>query len=97
MCHQPSAGHIVILTSIVTRAFNTSMEVACSCVREDPISGEQTLICEGFFTFVAIGDDGKRVKLPPLVPVSSEEQLSYDLAQERSKRAVAVPSSPSPP
>ena len=78
-------GDIVFVTAKVTRAFNTSMEVICKCERELEAAPGQGLceIAVGFFTFVSIGADGKRTRLPPILAETNEEIMLYDLAHER--------------
>jgi len=86
------SGHRLLVTAVVTRAFNSSMEVqaAVYAVNKDHRAGSRLQICESFFTFVAQapqGPDGKRprVRLRKAVPSTDEARADFHLASERRK------------
>ncbi len=59
-------GMVVILKSTVNCAWNTSMEIGVRIESEDPLTGERRHCCSSYLTFVAIGEDGQKQKLPIL-------------------------------
>jgi acyl-CoA hydrolase len=79
-------GQIILLQAQVTRAFHTSMEVGVNVYLEDYISGERHQTSSAFVTYVAVGEDGKPVAVPPLVPRTAEEKRRYREALERRRR-----------
>ncbi|MFT8361863.1 MAG: acyl-CoA thioesterase [Sporolactobacillus sp.] len=76
-------GSSVCLEAIVTWTHNTSMEVFVKIISEDLMSGERILCTTCFLTFVAIGEDGKPVAVPKVVPESEEQKLLFDGAEKR--------------
>lgn len=77
------AGQLIRLVAKVHRAFNTSMEVGVNVFIEDPITNVSTIMCEAFFTFVSLGENGVKVTIPPLIPVSEQDKDQHSLANER--------------
>lgn len=76
-------GHVVHISSVLTRAFHTSMEVFVHVEREDPLNGTRTRTSEAYLTFVAIDQYGKPLPAPPLEPQTDEEKLRYEEASMR--------------
>lgn len=60
-----SEGQIVEVIAQVVATGRTSMTVAVSMVAEDLLSGDRVLAGRGRFVFVALGDDGAPVPVPP--------------------------------
>ncbi len=79
-------GDVITLKCEVTRAFNTSVEVYVEVFSSD-MKGSNTRKCnDAYFTFVAVDDAKKRpVKVPAVLPLTSEEQKRYDDALKRRK------------
>jgi len=76
-------SEIVILTSWVNRAFRTSMEIEIQVEAENPRTGTCRIANKAFYTFVAMGADGKPTPVPPIEPASEEEQAAWDEAGRR--------------
>ncbi|MDX2280070.1 MAG: acyl-CoA thioesterase [Saprospiraceae bacterium] len=77
-------GDVITLEASVTRAFNTSVEIYVEVFAND-VKGQNARRCNhAYFTFVAL-DDKKRtpVQVPPVLPLSSEEQSLYEGAARR--------------
>ena len=75
---------IVVLESQVNRAFRTSMEIEINVYAENPRMDDARRHCNrAYFTFVAVGPDGKPVVVPELVPDSPEEHGRFDAALRR--------------
>lgn len=77
-------GDVITLEASVTRAFNTSVEIYVE-VFANNIKGQQPRRCNhAYFTFVALDDKKKNpVPVPPVLPLSNEEQQLYDSAARR--------------
>lgn len=83
--HKPiPLGEIVTLNAKVSRAFNTSVEVFVEVFASD-IKGHNPRKCNhAYFTFVAINDDTKKpIKVPKVIPLTSEEQQLFESANRR--------------
>jgi acyl-CoA hydrolase len=65
--HPIRVGDLIILKAHVTCAFTTSLEVQVDVFSEETLTGRRRLTSRAFLTFVAIGQDGERVAIPPLV------------------------------
>ena len=77
-------GDVITLEASVTRAFNTSVEIYVEVFAND-IKGQQPRRCtHAYFTFVALDDKKKNpVPVPPVLPLSSEEQQLFEGAARR--------------
>lgn len=76
-------GDMVHIESKVSRAFNTSMEIHIYVWGEKLITGKRYDTNEAFFTFVALNDFNKPIKVPALIPETTEEIALFDSALER--------------
>ena len=81
--HPIRLGNVVTLRAKVTRAFNSSMEVHIEVDAEYIPSNLKTESNSAFFTFVAVGQDGKPVDIPEIEPETKEEKALYDGALRR--------------
>lgn len=77
-------GDIVTLEACVTRAFNSSVEIAVEVFAAD-MRGRNPRRCNhAYLTFVALNDEtGKPQAVPPVIPLSSEEEKLYEGAARR--------------
>lgn len=77
-------GDVITLEASVTRAFSTSVEIYVE-VFANNIKGQNPRRCNhAYFTFVALDDARKKpIPVPPVVPLSSEEQRLFDSAVRR--------------
>ncbi len=83
-------GDIVTIKARITRAFNTSMEIFVQAFARKVVAGKDYLICEAYFTFVAIDENGKSVQVMAVKPVSTKEQERYDAAFHRRKKKTTL-------
>ncbi len=82
--HAPiRVGWIVTLRARVLAAFRTSMEVGVTVTSENPFSGETRVTTSALLTFVALGPDGSKVRVPPLLLESEAERLVFQEAHAR--------------
>ena len=66
-------GDLLNLKSSVNRAFSTSMEVGVKVWVEDPRTGTKLHVASAYLVFVAIDQNGRRVRVPELSPVTADE------------------------
>jgi acyl-CoA hydrolase len=87
--HPIHIGDLVLFNAEVTYAGHTSMEVEVDVIAENPISGEQIHTNAAYLVYVAIDDNGKPTRVPPLMAETLEEQARMDAAVERQQRRLA--------
>ncbi|MBL7827588.1 MAG: acyl-CoA thioesterase [Saprospiraceae bacterium] len=77
-------GDVITLEARVTRAFNTSVEIYVEVFAND-MKGQNARRCNhAYFSFVAMDDKKQNpIPVPPLTPLSSEEQQLYEGAARR--------------
>jgi acyl-CoA hydrolase len=76
-------GNVVHIEAMVTRAFNTSMEVHIKVWGEEIIQQFKYKSNEAFYTFVALDPNGKPRTVPSIIPETDEEKELYDSALRR--------------
>jgi len=76
-------GMILVLLASVNQAFRTSMEVGVKVFAEDPLTGERKHACTSYATFVAVDEQGRAVRVPPLLPQTDAERRRAREAEER--------------
>lgn len=76
-------GNVLTIEAKVTRSFRTSMEVYLRVWGEDLTMQDKYLSNEAYFTFVALGANGKPKEVPQLIPETQQERDIYDGALRR--------------
>ena len=76
-------GDLLILKSSVNRAFNTSLEVGVKVWVEHPQSGVLLHVASAYLVFVAIDENGRRLKVPQIKPETPNEIRRYNDALRR--------------
>ncbi len=76
-------GDLLILKSSVNRAFKTSLEVGVKVWVEHPRSGVLLHVASAYLVFVAIDAEGRRQRVPGLIPETPNEIRRYNDAQRR--------------
>jgi acyl-CoA hydrolase len=76
-------GQVVLLRAQMTATFRTSMEIAVHVWGEDAVVGERWPTVECLATFVAMGDDGTPVCIPPLLLESDADRAAQAAAEAR--------------
>jgi acyl-CoA hydrolase len=76
-------GNVVHIEARVSRSFNTSMEVYIRVWGEDALQQIKYKSNEAYYTFVALGPDGKAVPVYQLVPETEEDYKLFDGALRR--------------
>ena len=76
-------GNVVNIQAKVSRAFNTSMEVHLNVWGEDLTKQFRYKSNEAYYTFVALDENKKPIRVPLLVPETKEEENLYEGALRR--------------
>ena len=88
--HPIKVGDIIILEARVTCAFAHSLEVLVDVFSEESLSGARRLTSRAYLTFVAVGEDGGRLTVAPLVLETDADRRAADEAGvRRANRLVA--------
>ncbi len=83
-------GSAVTVEAKVSRAFNSSMEIYIDVWTEDRESGEKTKANEAIYTFVAVDDTGRPVKIPQIKPETKLEKLRFEGALRRKQLSLVL-------
>jgi acyl-CoA hydrolase len=84
MFRQPiHVGELVTFLASVNHTGTSSMEVGIKVVTEDIRSQGKRHANSCFFTMVAVGDDGKPVRVEPRVPGNDDERRRFEAATVR--------------
>lgn len=83
------AGDTLIVKAAVNRTWRSSMEIGVYVAAEDSFSGDRRHVVSAYLTFVALGDDGKPVTVPPIVPKTATEKRRYEEAERRRSARLA--------
>jgi acyl-CoA hydrolase len=83
-------GDLVLLDAVVTYVGRTSMEVEVDVVAEDPISGQRIQTNAAYLVYVAIDEQGKPTRVPPLLAESPEEKAMMEAASLRHQARLAM-------
>lgn len=81
--HPIRQGEVLTLQASVNRAFTTSLEVGVRVTAENLLTGERKHANTAYLTFVAIDEEGKPVRVPPVVPEGKDEQRRFEDALGR--------------
>ena len=76
-------GNVVHIEAMITRAFNSSMEVHLNVWGEDAIQQYKYKSNEAYYTFVALDPAGKPRKINELVPETADEKKLFEGALRR--------------
>ncbi|MFQ5794225.1 MAG: acyl-CoA thioesterase [Candidatus Bipolaricaulia bacterium] len=76
-------GHIAVLKASVNYTGRTSMEVGVWVESENPLTGERKQTSSGYFTFVALDEQGRPTPVPPVIPETDDEKRQYEEARAR--------------
>ena len=76
-------GDIVTLNAFITRVFNTSMEIFIEVTAQNTNNKEKIKSNTAFFTFVALNQKGKPVKVNEIYPENENDKKLFDGALRR--------------
>ncbi len=77
-------GDVITLEASVTRAFTTSVEVYVEIFAANVKGKENRRSNHAYFTFVALDDKNRKPQaVPPVLPLTREEQQLFDSAARR--------------
>ena len=83
-------GSVVMIEAKVSRSFKSSMEVYMDVWIEDRESGDRIKANEAIYTFVAVDETGRPVRVPELIPETKLEKERYDAALRRKQLSLVL-------
>lgn len=83
-------GSILTLEAKVSRAFNSSMEVFIDVWKQNKTDKKKVKVNEAIYTFVAVNQMGKPVKVPLIIPQTELEKKRYDAALRRRQLSLVL-------
>jgi acyl-CoA hydrolase len=81
-----TSGDILVLKAAVNRAWKSSMEVGLKVLAEDYRTKERKHIFSAYFTFVALDENKKPVRIPEVIPETDDEKRRYEEAEIRRQK-----------
>ncbi|MCB9932078.1 MAG: acyl-CoA thioesterase [Planctomycetes bacterium] len=76
-------GYILDMTARVHFTARTSMEILVEAVAEEPRTGNRQIVCEAFFSFVAVDGDNRPTPIPPVELETERDRRLNKEARER--------------
>jgi acyl-CoA hydrolase len=83
------SGDILIYRAAMNRAWNTSMEIGITVFAEDYRTHAERHIFSAYFTFVALDENLKPSKVPPIISETADEKRRYEEAEVRRQRRLS--------
>jgi acyl-CoA hydrolase len=88
--HPIKVGDLIILKSVVTAAWSTSLEVEVEVFSEETLTGVRRLTSRAYLTFVSVDRDGNRLPIPGLLlETEFERQRAAEAERRRADRLKA--------
>lgn len=84
------SGTVLSIKASVNRAFHTSMEVGVLVTGMKPGEWHETTLCSAYFTYVAIGADGRPIPVPASLPETPDQQRRFAEAAVRRNARLAL-------
>ncbi len=82
-------GDLVMLTAEVTYVGRTSLEAEVLVSAENPITGERIETNTAYLVYVALDDDGKPARVPPIIAENDAERRKLEEGRARQARRLA--------
>jgi len=76
-------GMLVMCKAELTYVGNTSMEVRVEVITDNPLEGTSELSNTAYLVFVALDNDGRPMRVPPLIYETPEQEQRAQQAQAR--------------
>jgi uncharacterized protein (TIGR00369 family) len=84
-------GDLVILNAEVSYVGNTSLEAEVQVTAENPVTGECTHTNTAYLVYVALDDDQKPARVPPLLPENEDQRLRMEAGRARQAYRLSQP------
>ncbi len=82
-------GDTLIFSAVCNHAWETSMEIGGRVIAEDSYTRKRRHIVSAYSTFVALDDNHKPKRVPPLRPETDAEKIRFEEARLRRETRLA--------
>ena len=82
-------GELVVALASVNFTGTTSMEVGVKVFAQNPVSGEERHTNTCYATFVALDEEGRPARVPPVLPETEDEKRRYEAGKTRREERLA--------
>ncbi len=82
-------GELVVAHASVNFAGTTSMEVGVRVCAQNPVTGAERHTNTCYCTFVALDENGRPVRVPPVLPESDVEKRRFQAGRQRREARLA--------
>jgi acyl-CoA hydrolase len=82
-------GELVVARASVNFTGTSSMEVGVKVFAQNPVTGEERHTNTCYATFVALDQDGRPARVPPVLPETDDERRRFDAGRERREERLA--------
>lgn len=82
-------GELVVAHASVNYTGTTSMEVGIKVLAQNPISGQERHTNTCYATFVALDEEGRPTRVPPVLPETEEEKERFEAGRRRRDERLA--------
>ena len=76
-------GNFVTVDAKLTFTSRSAMEIQVTVTAEHVLKGIKWEALTAYFIFVALGEDGKAINVPPLIVSTKEERRLFEAGEER--------------
>jgi acyl-CoA hydrolase len=82
-------GELVVAKASVNFTGTTSMEIGVKVFAQNPITGEERHTNTCYATFVALDENGRPARVPPVAPETEDEQRRFEAGRQRREERLA--------
>lgn len=82
-------GELVVAKASVNFTGTTSMEVGVRVCAQNPVTGEERHTNTCYATFVALDENGRPARVPPVLPETEEEKHRFEAGRVRREERLA--------
>lgn len=82
-------GELVVAKASVNFTGTTSMEIGVKVYAQNPITGEERHTNTCYATFVALDENGRPARVPPILPETDEEKRRFEAGRARREERLA--------
>jgi acyl-CoA hydrolase len=82
-------GELVVALASVNFTGTTSMEIGVKVLAQNPITGEERHTNTCYATFVALDENGRPTRIPPILPETEDEKRRFEKGRLRREERLA--------
>lgn len=82
-------GELVVVHAGVNFTGTSSMEIGVEVMAQNPLTGEERHTNSCFVTFVALDENGRPTRVPPVLPETEEEVARFESGLRRRQERLA--------